>query len=128
MSDRSDLSDQLHVADVSGEESPIILSDDQHPESPTENYDNDETAANMPWIKSVIMTLNTFNYQCSHQKFCHPYCYRRHIRATSRLMFALRKLFGEDFELFIEKLRDENFSHFDNAQKVSKMNTEKLDK
>jgi hypothetical protein len=50
LSDRSDTSEQ-GVGDVSGEESPGILSDDQPPESPSDSNDTDDTAKSMPWMK-----------------------------------------------------------------------------
>jgi hypothetical protein len=50
LSDRSDTSEQ-GVGEVSGEESPGILSDEQQPESPSDSNDSDDTAKNMPWMK-----------------------------------------------------------------------------
>lgn len=41
--------------------------------------------------------MNSFHYYCSHQSYCHPYCYRRHIRASSRLIKAVRKVYGDQF-------------------------------
>lgn len=41
--------------------------------------------------------INSFHYYCTHQNFCHPYCYRRHIRASSRLIKAVRKVYGDQF-------------------------------
>ena len=40
----------------------------------------------------VVRMMNSLNYYCSHQNFCHPFCYRRHMRACSRLTKALRKV------------------------------------
>ena len=60
LSDRSDTSEQGVGGEVSGEESPGILSDDQPPESPSDSNDTDDTAKNMPWMKVIIyiITLN----------------------------------------------------------------------
>ena len=88
----SSLSDRSDTSDQGGEESPGILSDDQPPESPSDSNDTDETAKQMPWMKSILDLMNSFNYYCNHQNFCHPYCYRRHMRAASRLLRAVRKV------------------------------------
>lgn len=53
LSDRSDTSEQ-GVGDVSGEESPGILSDDQPLESPSDSNDTDDTAKSMPWMKVSV--------------------------------------------------------------------------
>lgn len=97
LSDRSDNSEPGQIS--GGEESPGILSDDQPPESPCDSNDSDETAKNLPWLRPVIAFLNSFNYYCDHQNFCHPYCYRRHMRAATRLVKAVRKVYGEEFGL-----------------------------
>lgn len=89
LSDRSDTSEQ---GMVSGEESPGILSDDQQPESPTDSNETDDTAKNMPWLKAVIDLITSYNYYCSHKGYCHPYCYKRHMRSCTRLMKATRKV------------------------------------
>lgn len=88
----SSLSDRSDTSDQGGEESPGILSDDQPPESPSDSNDTDETGKTMPWMKSILELMNSFNYYCSHQNYCHPYCYRRHMRAASRLLRAVRKV------------------------------------
>lgn len=74
------------------EESPGILSDDQPPDSPNESNDSDETSKNFPWMRAVTSIINSFNFYCTHQNFCHPYCYKRHTRAASRLMKSVRKV------------------------------------
>lgn len=101
LSDRSDNSEPGQVS--GGEESPGILSDDhdQPPESPCDSNESDETAKNLPWLRSVTALLNSFNFYCDHQNFCHPYCYRRHMRAASRLVKAVRKV-SLDFHLQLQ--------------------------
>lgn len=88
----SSLSDRSDTSDQGGEESPGILSDDQPPESPSDSNDTDDTGKSMPWMKSILELMNSFNYYCPHQNYCHPYCYRRHMRAASRLLRAVRKV------------------------------------
>jgi len=90
LSDRSDTSEQGIVS--GGEESPGILSDDQQPESPTDSNENDETAKNMPWLKAVIDLITSYNYYCTHKGYCHPFCYKRHMRSCTRLIKATRKV------------------------------------
>ncbi|XP_071444564.1 protein unc-80 homolog isoform X1 [Hetaerina americana] len=101
LSDRSDTSDHggEHGGEVSGEESPGVLSDDQPPESPSDSNEADDIAItkNMPWMRVVVQVANSFNFYCCHQSFCHPYCYRRHMRACSRLIQSVRKVYGEEF-------------------------------
>ncbi|KAL0270475.1 UNVERIFIED_CONTAM: hypothetical protein PYX00_007876 [Menopon gallinae] len=96
LSDRSDTSEPGGAGEVSGEESPGILSDDQPPESPSDSNETDDTTKNMPWMKVVVQLAHSFNFYCSHQSFCHPFCYRRHMRACERLMKAVRKVYGEE--------------------------------
>lgn len=93
LSDRSDTSEQGVAS--GGEEdhgSPGILSDDQQPESPTDSNETDDTAKNMPWLKAVIDLIGSYNYYCTHKGYCHPYCYKRHMRACTRLVKATRKV------------------------------------
>ncbi|XP_020299995.1 protein unc-80 homolog isoform X4 [Pseudomyrmex gracilis] len=96
-SDRSDTSEPGVGGEVSGEESPGILSDDQPPESPSDSNETDETNKNFPWMKVLAHFTNSFNFFCSHQNFCHPFCHRRQMRACSRLIKSVRKIYGEEF-------------------------------
>ncbi|XP_070172138.1 protein unc-80 homolog isoform X4 [Polyergus mexicanus] len=97
LSDRSDTSEPGAAGEVSGEESPGILSDDQPPESPSDSNETDETNKNFPWMKVLVQLANSFNFYCSHQNFCHPFCHRRQMRASSRLIKSVRKIYGEKF-------------------------------
>ncbi|XP_067205239.1 protein unc-80 homolog isoform X2 [Linepithema humile] len=97
LSDRSDTSEPGVCGEVSGEESPGILSDDQPPESPSDSNENDETNKNFPWMKVLVHFANSFNFYCSHRNFCHPFCHRRQMRASSRLIKSVRKIYGEEF-------------------------------
>lgn len=104
VSSLSDRSDTSEPGMSGGEESPGVLSDDQPPESPTDSNDMDDTTKNMPWLKVMVQVLNSFYYYCSHQSYCHPFCYRRVMRGSSRLIKAVRKVYGEEFGLIDEKL------------------------
>ncbi|XP_059219265.1 protein unc-80 homolog isoform X7 [Stomoxys calcitrans] len=98
LSDRSDTSEQGIAS--GGEDdhgSPGILSDDQQPESPTDSNETDDTAKNMPWLKAVIDLISSYNFYCPHKGYCHPYCYKRHMRSCTRLIKATRKVYGEEF-------------------------------
>ncbi|XP_034179249.1 unc80, NALCN channel complex subunit isoform X3 [Osmia lignaria lignaria] len=97
LSDRSDTSEPGFCGEISGEESPGILIDDQPPESPCDSNETDETNKNFPWMKVLVQFANSFNFYCSHQNFCHPYCHRRQMRACSRLIKSVRKIYGEEF-------------------------------
>lgn len=90
LSDRSDTSEQGQAS--GGEESPGILSDDQPPESPSDSNGTDETGKHLPWMRAALELINSFNYYCNHQNFCHPMCYRRHMRSASRLIKTVRKV------------------------------------
>ncbi|GAB6032279.1 hypothetical protein CHUAL_010920 [Chamberlinius hualienensis] len=109
ISDRSDTSEHAEH-DISGEDSPGILSDEQVPDSPIDGNEADDSTVitTMPWIKVVVQLANSFNFICSHHNYCHPNCYRRQMRATYRLMRAVRKTFGEEFQPdFSEKQEDQ---------------------
>ncbi|XP_072743186.1 protein unc-80 homolog isoform X2 [Anoplolepis gracilipes] len=97
LSDRSDTSEPGAAGEVSGEESPGILSDDQPPESPSDSNETDETNKNFPWMKVLVQFTNSFNFYCSHQNFCHPFCHRRQMRASGRLIKSVKKIYGEKF-------------------------------
>ncbi|RZC42316.1 unc-80 -like protein, partial [Asbolus verrucosus] len=101
---RSDTSEPGMAGEASGEESPGVLSDDQPPESPSDSNDTDETTKNMPWLKVMVQVSNSFYYYCTHQNFCHPFCYRRVMRGCSRLVKAVRKVYGEEFGVLDDKL------------------------
>jgi len=60
LSDRSDTSEQGGGGEVSGEESPGILSDDQPPESPSDSNDTDDTSKNMPWLKVSVYDFHRY--------------------------------------------------------------------
>ncbi|XP_066582663.1 protein unc-80 homolog [Prorops nasuta] len=96
-SDRSYTSEPGLCGEVSGEESPGILSDDQPPESPSDSNETDETNKNFPWMKVLVQVSSSFNFYCSHQNYCHPYCHRRQMRAAGRLIKSVRKVYGEKF-------------------------------
>ncbi|XP_059490383.1 protein unc-80 homolog isoform X4 [Neocloeon triangulifer] len=129
ISDRSDTSD--HGADGAGsggEESPGVLSDEQPPESPSDSNDTDDgcCSKNMPWMKTVVQLANSYNFYCSHQGYCHPYCYRRHMRACNRLVKSVRKVYGEQFGItgdyknpLIEKLGHHEKKDKQRGRKVS---------
>ncbi|XP_023247885.1 protein unc-80 homolog [Copidosoma floridanum] len=97
LSDRSDISEPGMYGEISGEESPGILSDDQPPESPSDSNDNDEINKSFPWMKIVVATACSFNFLCCHQRYCHPNCHRRQMRASERLIRAVRHIYNEDF-------------------------------
>lgn len=105
LSDRSDTSEpgfiippgleglrHLGGCESGGEESPGVLSDEQPPESPSDSNDTDDTSKHLPWIKVIIQMAGAFNYACTHHMFCHPMCYRRNMRASARLIKAVRKV------------------------------------
>ena len=54
--------------------------------------DEDHLEQNMPWLRVVTKFMNSFNYFCTHQGFCHPNCYRRQMRAGKRIMEAARRV------------------------------------
>ncbi|KAJ8665380.1 hypothetical protein QAD02_007042, partial [Eretmocerus hayati] len=102
LSDRSDTSEPGLYGEVSGEESPGILSDEQPPESPSDSNETDETNKNFPWLKVVARVMNNFEFHCPHINFCHPYCPRRQMRAGKKLIKAVRKVYGEEFGIVFD--------------------------
>lgn len=118
LSDRSDTSEPGVCGEVSGEESPGILSDDQPPESPSDSNENEETNKNFPWMKVLVHFANSFNFYCSHRNFCHPFCHRRQMRASSRLIKSVRKIYGEEFGvLYSSGLLDVDTDKKDDSKK-----------
>ncbi|XP_066154738.1 protein unc-80 homolog isoform X3 [Euwallacea fornicatus] len=107
LSDRSDTSEPGITGEVSGEESPGVLSDEQPPESPSDSNESDDTTKNMPWLKVMVQIPNSLYYYCSHQDFCHPFCHRRVMRGCSRLVKAVRKIYGEEFGVIDDKFTNE---------------------
>ncbi|KAL4711404.1 hypothetical protein ACJJTC_016158, partial [Scirpophaga incertulas] len=110
LSDRSDTSEVYPgtggtvimpgEVDSGGEESPGVLSDDHDhpPDSPDSNStDPPDNSKGFPWMKVMVKFLNSFNYVCCHQNFCHPYCFRRNMRSCVRLMKSVQKIYGEKF-------------------------------
>ncbi|KAG7191052.1 hypothetical protein KM043_007098 [Ampulex compressa] len=97
LSDRSDTSEPGFAGEISGEESPGILIDEQPPESPSDSNETDDINKNFPWLKVLAQVANSFNFYCSHQNFCHPHCHRRQMRASGRLIKSVRKIYGEEF-------------------------------
>ncbi|KAK4295652.1 hypothetical protein Pmani_031795 [Petrolisthes manimaculis] len=101
VSERSDTSEHLEqeLYQVSGEESPGVMSNEDLPDSPNDgDLDEESLTSNMPWIKVVVQMSSQYNMTCTHQTFCHPYCYRRNMRSCRRLMHAVRRMHGEEFE------------------------------
>ncbi|XP_066978451.1 protein unc-80 homolog isoform X1 [Macrobrachium rosenbergii] len=98
VSERSDTSEHLEP-EVSGEESPGVLSNEDLPDSPNDgDLDEESLTSTMPWIKVVVRMFSLYNMTCTHQNYCHPHCYKRNMRACKRLMHAVRKMYGEEFE------------------------------
>ncbi|KAF7271721.1 hypothetical protein GWI33_015431 [Rhynchophorus ferrugineus] len=108
LSDRSDTSEPGATGEVSGEESPGVLSDDQPPESPSDSNDSDDTPKNMPWLKVMVQISNNMYFFCNHQNYCHPFCHRRVMRGCSRLVKAARKIYGEEFGVIDDKFVSES--------------------
>ncbi|XP_054724860.1 protein unc-80 homolog [Uloborus diversus] len=106
ISDRSDTSDK---ADLSGEESPGVLSDDLAPETPPDVAESDDSmlTKNLPWLKVMIKVLKNLNFDCNHQYFCHDNCYRRQMRSCNRLVKAIRKVYGDSFGLLLDSGKQE---------------------
>lgn len=62
--------------------------------------EEDHLEQNMPWLRVMTKLLNSFNYHCTHQTFCHPQCYRRQMRAARRIMEAARHVIHVILSLF----------------------------
>ena len=90
-----------HGADGGGvspapEDSPRVLEEKRDPMAEEmakfdiPDPDEADLESNMPWLKVISRLINSFNFYCTHQGFCHPNCYRRQMRATKRIMEATR--------------------------------------
>ena len=85
LSDRSDTSEQGGGGEVSGEESPGILSDDQPPESPSDSNDTDDTSKNMPWLKVSVYDFHKY-----------PNLYSLLYMQLSKLNLQTKLVFGDN--------------------------------
>lgn len=56
----------------------------------------------------MVQVMNSFYYFCPHQNYCHPFCYRRVMRSCSRLVRAVRKVYGEEFGILEDKMSMDN--------------------
>ncbi|KAJ2947492.1 hypothetical protein O0L34_g17278 [Tuta absoluta] len=144
LSDRSDTSDvypgtgtvlMSNEADSGGEESPGVLSDDHDhpPDSPDSNTtDPPDHSKGYPWLKTIVKFLNSFNYVCCHQNFCHPYCFRRNMRASIRLMKSVQKIYGEKFGPEVNHTNNDDNSgsarRGRRARKSSEHSTDRIDR
>ncbi len=72
--------------------------EEKAPESPLFDVpeEGDRLEENMPWLATVAKVLNSFNFYCTHQVFCHPNCYRRQMRSAKRIMEAARQVRAKD--------------------------------
>ncbi|KAM3722777.1 Protein unc-80 [Dirofilaria immitis] len=90
------------------------------------NLDDDEELMfrNFPWLKIVIKMANSFNLSCTHERFCHPWCFERVYRQCYRLTEALRKVYGEDLPPLghVDKrkvMTDAWINHHENLKKTT---------
>ncbi|XP_042902932.1 protein unc-80 homolog [Parasteatoda tepidariorum] len=123
VSDRSDTSDKV---DLSGEESPGVLSDDLAPESPPDVPESDDTmlTKNFPWLKVLVKVLKSLNYDCQHQYFCPSNCYRRQMRSCNRLVNAVRKVYGDTFGMMVDaEKQEEDKGELKKEKKIKKIIT-----
>lgn len=67
---------------------------ENQPESPLFDIpdESDQLESNMPWLKTMTKLVNSFNFYCTHQGFCHPNCFKRQMRAAKRIMESTRKV------------------------------------
>lgn len=98
----------------------MFNSDEQPPESPSDSNETDDTGKNLPWMRPILQLMNSFNYYCTHQNFCHPYCYRRHMRASTRLIKAVRKVSLILLILWIIR-NGSSFQHQDDVMSLGKV-------
>lgn len=93
----SEKSDTSERADVSGEESPGVMSDDGQNCDPSDmlSADDTEITHNMPWLKVIINVINSLDFECSHKNNCTVNCYHRSMRSCSKLIKVIRKVYEE---------------------------------
>ncbi|OXA46443.1 Protein unc-80 [Folsomia candida] len=91
----SSVSDE--TSEHSGDESPGVMSNEDAQAGGGTAVTQDEECLSMPWISTIIEFLSSLNFRCTHQGFCHPHCPRRLMRGVSRLLKAVRKVYGEEF-------------------------------
>ena len=105
-------------ASPAAEDSPHVLEEKRDPMAEEmakfdiPEPDEADLETNMPWLKVISRLINSFNFYCTHQGFCHPNCYRRQMRATKRIMEATRHVSAEFLYLNTVVLRVCIFSLF----------------
>ncbi|CAE1324419.1 UNC80 [Acanthosepion pharaonis] len=95
ISSQSIRSDDKLEEEMEDGESPHTGSDHETQENYMDQEVTDEKnlGQNLPWIKIVVQLANLSNFICTHQDFCHPYCYERQRRSCIRLITALKKVY-----------------------------------
>ncbi|XP_036354476.1 protein unc-80 homolog isoform X2 [Octopus sinensis] len=95
----------LEEEQMEGGDSQQATSDHEAQESHTDQdaYDEKNLGQNMPWIKIVVQLANLSNFICTHQNYCHPYCYERQRRSCSRLITAVNKIYESVKEVEVKK-------------------------
>ncbi|XP_074595949.1 unc80, NALCN channel complex subunit [Brevipalpus obovatus] len=125
----SEKSDTSERADVSGEESPGVLSDDGQNDTNNDilNADDSEIVRNMPWLRVIISLMDTLDYECSHKPYCQTNCYRRQIRSCTRLVKVIKRVYEEpnDAEIIqsITKMMDDKEDALKKEKKFKKIIT-----
>ncbi|XP_075036413.1 protein unc-80 homolog isoform X26 [Mixophyes fleayi] len=59
---------------------------------------------NMSWLHVMILLCNQQSFICTHVDYCHPHCYLHHSRSCSRLVRAIKLLYGDT----VDSLKEDN--------------------
>lgn len=91
-SDASDHDNLAPEASPAEADSQVFADEKEQLDSPLFDVpdETDRLEENMPWLRTVAKLVNSFNFYCTHQGFCHPNCFRRQMRAAKRIMEATR--------------------------------------
>ncbi|TKR76778.1 hypothetical protein L596_017869 [Steinernema carpocapsae] len=92
--------EQLHVSPERGA-SPLLAQvlQDQ-PTDPRTNPQRDppqeeEMFRNIPWLRVMVTVSNSFDMNCTHEKFCSPNCFERVHRQCNRLVETLKSVYDD---------------------------------
>ncbi|XP_046704530.1 protein unc-80 homolog isoform X4 [Silurus meridionalis] len=81
------------------------------PEGPGSTSGVDDYHRNMSWLHIMILLCNQQSFICTHVDFCHPRCYQRHSRSCTRLVRAIKLLYGETVDSLKENSSSTTFSN-----------------
>ncbi|KAK0415429.1 hypothetical protein QR680_011941 [Steinernema hermaphroditum] len=67
----------------------------EHPTAHQFDEEEEEMFKNLPWLRVMVTVSNSFDMNCSHEKFCTPNCFERIHRQCNRLVESLKSVYDD---------------------------------